>query len=470
MARGMKPYYFNMVIWGERYRRYLADYCLPSLLSPGNIPALGDLTSSRFLIATTKEDWAEIQKEPILDRLAAHVRPEFVAIPPPPPGVSSCVHMGVGHKLVTTITAENRARGVFLTPDLLVSDGTLRTANQRAEAGAGVVLIAAYRFRDRPLLDLINATGRVRPGEPLCISSRELTDFGLRSLHSETECYEWQTSHFSDCPVACYWHVPGNGGIVLHAFSWAMLVLDYDHVGSHDTKTLDGWTIDGDYLFRNMRDLDRLALLTDSDDGMLVSWSPEPKKRPYWRDDLAKSAFFLGDLLKGIILDRTFHSAIYDPNKRALFFTPVRWHSGELDERWSRTEERALTTLLRSVKLSSEELNAANQVRGNHGLPPVHGDTPATRQIPLRLRASRRALLLSIRMQHAIVDVLRPVLTLIRRRREFARLGFELAELYLLIIPIRLTVPRIFGRARWLVIRKWLMQVRLAAYGRSLDW
>src|SRR5580704_9946579 len=35
-----RPFYFIVVLWGERFREYFLEYCAPSLLSPGNLPAL----------------------------------------------------------------------------------------------------------------------------------------------------------------------------------------------------------------------------------------------------------------------------------------------------------------------------------------------------------------------------------------------------------------------------------------------
>ena len=31
-----RGFYFIVVLWGERFRDYFLEYCLPSLLSPGN--------------------------------------------------------------------------------------------------------------------------------------------------------------------------------------------------------------------------------------------------------------------------------------------------------------------------------------------------------------------------------------------------------------------------------------------------
>ena len=35
-----RPFYFIVVLWGERFRNYFLDFALASALSPGNIPAL----------------------------------------------------------------------------------------------------------------------------------------------------------------------------------------------------------------------------------------------------------------------------------------------------------------------------------------------------------------------------------------------------------------------------------------------
>lgn len=458
----MRPYYFNVVVWGETYRRYLVDYCLPSLLAPGNIPALRDLRGSRLLVATTRDDWDALRSEPTFERVASYVEPELLEIPPRPPDVPNCVHMGLGHRLITMRAAQDKARGVFLTPDLLVSDGTLATAEARAEAGAAAVLIAAYRFRDDPLLRLVQEGG-IRPAEPLALSGRRLAEIGLASLHSETQCYEWASPFFSPFPVACYWRVRKGDGILLHAFSWAMLLFDYGWVGTHDTRTLDdGWTIDGDYLHRNLSDLDRIALITDSDDGMLVSWAPEPRKKPYKVRDLFKNIGLFGDVLRGETLQKTFHDKAYDPMKRALFFVPVRWHAGDLGPAWRSAERRALDLLRSCLTLSREQVEAADRVRSKHGLPALEAATGTSWGMPqgASLDLLDRAWVRLWRMLWWFSEAL-------RRRTEYARLAYELSERWFIVIPLRVVVPRMIGRRRWENFKGKLLRLRYGMDARS---
>jgi hypothetical protein len=35
-----REFYFIVVLWGERFRTYFLEYCVPSLLSAKNIPSL----------------------------------------------------------------------------------------------------------------------------------------------------------------------------------------------------------------------------------------------------------------------------------------------------------------------------------------------------------------------------------------------------------------------------------------------
>ena len=81
-----RPFYFIVVLWGERFRRYFLDLCLPTLLSPGNLPTLATAQRSKFLIFTYSDDIAAIKLAPIFALLEKYVDPVFLEIPPCPIG------------------------------------------------------------------------------------------------------------------------------------------------------------------------------------------------------------------------------------------------------------------------------------------------------------------------------------------------------------------------------------------------
>ena len=350
---GLRPFYFVVVFWGERFRNYLVDFCIPSLLSPHNIPVLPPGGRDKFIFCTTADDWHALAGTKIFGLLKEHIEPYFIEIPPAPSDRSGCEHMGIGHKLAAQMAYRDKVYGVFLTPDLMVSDGTVRALQLHARAGYKVVLTAALRFGEEPLFENLKAMGVIQEkhecsesGSPLVITGRQMVAAGLGSFHSETQRYEWDASYFSNFPVACWWRVPEENGIVLHSLSWAPFLCDYGMVEGHDTSALDTWTMDGDYVYRNFGNSETAYyVVRDSDEMMLVSWAPLSDRPQSLALNPLKRLPVIGNVLKGGILRATMLSVVFDSLKLRIFFQPVRWHSRELTARWKETEARAAQVL-----------------------------------------------------------------------------------------------------------------------------
>lgn len=344
----LRPFYFNVVLWGKRFRDYFLDLCLPSLLSPGNIPALENKAGSKFLIAAPRDDWDAMRTTAIWRRLEREIEPVLLEIPYPAPGVSGCQHMGVGHILATERAFQDRAYFLALTPDLFVSDGSIANVQRHAREGKAIVLVAALRFAEEPLLDELRRRGRFDParppqatGEPLVLPPREMTAMALRSLHSESRSYVWDEPFGATLLPLCLWRVGGDEGMIVHSFSWAPFLLDYGVVKDHDTSALQNWTFDGDYVHRNFAGTDRVHVVEDSDEIMMVSWSPLAYQPFSTRPRLGWSRPALRRFLKSSILEATYHGDIMDPFKRNLFPHAVTWHSGEVGRDYERTKRLA---------------------------------------------------------------------------------------------------------------------------------
>jgi hypothetical protein len=356
-----RPFYFVLVLWGERFRNYFLDLCLPTLLSPGNLPALATRPRGKFLICTRPEDWAAIKASPIFQILQRHVDPVYIEIPPCPSGVSGCVHMGIGHRRGCELAYEAKAYPFVLTPDSIFSDGTIARLQELALAGVQLALVPALRFAEEPLFDELRQTGisplgRAGLAEPIAIGNRDLARMALASMHSETRTYEWDAPYFHRMPSAAWWRVPGEDGIVVHCLSWAPLLFDFTAVPEHDTSVFDDWTFDGDYIYKNLGNIKRIHLVLDSDEIFMASWAPL-SDRPH---DLAPQrllqAPFLGGLLKKQRFNAAFYGGVFDPLKQSIFFEPARWHARPVNEKWVAVEQRALATLMSCVAPPKESM------------------------------------------------------------------------------------------------------------------
>jgi hypothetical protein len=356
VSHPLRPFYFTVVFWGSVYREYFTDLLLASLLSPNNIPALNKSRRNKFLIVTTREDWQALQGQPMFERLRQYLEPEWIEMPFPQSHELKMLVMSRGHKQVATRAFEDQAYGVFVTPDLILSDGSVAAMERLAEAGKKVVLSVAIRFRHETLLAEMDSEGYLKPGEPMAISSRDLMRLALGNLHSETLRYEFDASYFADCPVSLYWWVPDGSGMIIYSFSWAPLIVDYGALQDHDTRTFEDWTLDGDYIYRNFPDHENVYVVTDSDEIALVSFTKEadlhfdlvPKSQMQY-GELFSTAYKIG------LIRSLWKSSVMDPLKRAIFAKPVYLHSAEVDENWSKKRLDTDVLIEKSLRPSTLE-------------------------------------------------------------------------------------------------------------------
>jgi len=361
-----RSFYFIIVMWGARYRDYFLEYCLPTLLAPGNLPALATTRPSKFLIATTLKDWRELSNTAAFRKMQQYVEAVHIDIPICPPDRSGCQHMNIGHQLACAMAYRDKALGVVLTPDSMISDGTVARLQQLAYAGVELVVVAALRFGEEPFFNHLTAMGliparrRSESAAPLIMSGQQMACAAVNSFHPETLSYEWGAPFLFSIIPAAWWRVPGEDGIVLHSLSWAPLLLDYGAVSEHDTSTLEQWTIDGDYLFKNLGRNKKVYVIQDSDEMFLASWTPMAESADVFRPIRFFQTPFgkmIHGQLKLLQFGSSFYSDTFDPLRRKFFFLPVRWHARPLNANWSVIEKRAAKTLLKSVAPSGKAAN-----------------------------------------------------------------------------------------------------------------
>ncbi len=348
-----RPFHFMIVLWGERFRNYFLEYCLPSLLAPGNIPALATSRPSKFLIATRPEDWAAMRETAIFRKLESYIEPVYLEIPPCPPGRAGVDHMGVGHKLACEMSFREQAYAVLAYPDCVFSDRVIEWMQRLAHGGKQLVVCPALRFGEEPLLlnlrsrGLIPRESRRDSGQPIALPARELACAAINGLHAETLSYEWDASYFGLMLAAVWWRVPDEDGMVLHSLNWSPLLLDFASLGNLSTSTLESWTIDGDFLGRNISPSAAIHVIEDSDEAFLASWAPMEEKlesigalgRLLFKDRT------LRELVRAAQLRRVYYGPYIDWLKRRLFLQTVRWHSRPLSEAWQPVERQAAKTL-----------------------------------------------------------------------------------------------------------------------------
>jgi hypothetical protein len=348
-----RPFYFIVALWGAEFRSFFINLLLPTLLAPGNIPSLVNGSGSRFLIATTRSDWIALQDAPLMAVLQSHIQVVAIDIPEVSPGDDKFVVMTRAHKLAADLAIEAKAFGIFLCPDTLLSDGTVRHLQDRAAAGAKVVLIAALRHDQEGFLADLYALPRYALNKPLVFSPRELMELSLCHLHPQVVRRDFDADEFAIVPGFCIWRAPDRSGLILHNTRWGPLLFSYGDLNVHHSASNyagEGHvSVDDDYVYRNYGTSDDIQVVTDSDEITYISLTSTR--------ELAKEATTAGSLSKRVCLRINAFSGIMDPLQWKLFRLHIRLHTGELTAAWRVKEAEIDEVLKKTIRNSPSPID-----------------------------------------------------------------------------------------------------------------
>lgn len=343
--------YLSVVFWGEEYRRYFLDYCLASLMAEGNIPAIKDKPNAKLLIATTAEDWRLLQTEIIFQAARALIAIEHILHEVPERILISekMAVMSRAHKLLAQRMFEERAHGVFIYPDMIAATNFIGKLDELARRGFKAVLYMNVRFANEGILDELRTTGQAQCGQPLSIAAPELVQLTIRHMHSEMARSEFVKQYRDYGTASFFWMVSPGADLLFHCGSWVPMLMDYSAIEQHDITTFDEWTVDGDYVAKNVSKIEDVYALRSSDELFMISFTPESRLsyslEPYspyklrWTRNALK-VFMANQYLYG--------QGILDPIKKELFRLPIRLRGGQATEqRWHNAEARAARIIRR---------------------------------------------------------------------------------------------------------------------------
>lgn len=308
----MKPFHVVTVVWGPEFRRVFLDVCVPNQLTPGNLGALP--AGSRYRVFTSEDDvdvleagLREVSGQMAVDLIAA---PELSAS-----DGTRFTRMTACHAQALRDAAEAGAALIFLSPDIVLSEGTLAAVVRRHDEGKRAVACTGLRVQREAFVEALRARGGTRGVPP-----RELVSLALAHLHPFTLAHMADGVPGSRRPIGVYWNVPGEG-ILARPFYMHPLMVDPPR---RDARP-DG-TIDQHYLVHACPARDQIHVVTDSDelavfemshvDAAVTETGPEPISR--WR--------------AATVLCRC------DAHQKTYWRVPIRLHVREVDVSWKAIE------------------------------------------------------------------------------------------------------------------------------------
>jgi hypothetical protein len=343
-----------VVFWGETHRNHFAKLLLPSLLAPGNIPAIQHISGSKLVLCTTRQDWDELEKVPLFVELKKFIEPILLEISFPAPAANKYLHSAHAFKRAVERCWEEGAYASFLVPDLILSDGTLAHARDLAASGILATLAPALRYNMEGCLSALSARGILVDDRPIVASERDLAAIALENLHSEMRRLEWGSPYFCRHPTSVWWRLPDRIGILLHTTSWLMLLVNFHALQELNAASLNLTAHDdrfiNDNFFRFLK-TEQLHLITDSDNAFLMSLTSEAEFTYYPLQSLRLNRIpVLGRLIKLWSLQLYMASSVFDPFRRWAVTIPTYLHTGPLPSTVSAKQTQTIKLLHRAIK------------------------------------------------------------------------------------------------------------------------
>ena len=196
-------------VWGYRFTNQFLEYCLPTLLAPGNIPALAQTLPCEFCLMASSADVPIIKENPAWLKLQS-ICPAKIEI------IDDLITDG-NHSTTITLayTRAVRASGqgmldtcfIILCADYLFADGSLSNVLKHMQSGISGLLAGNFQIVAEDALQSLRSkqdSARVE----LRLSARELVKIGIRYLHPATlaNVVNFGLSH-NDSPNRLFWRV-----------------------------------------------------------------------------------------------------------------------------------------------------------------------------------------------------------------------------------------------------------------------
>ena len=312
----MTPFHVTTVVWGREFCELFLDVCVPNQMTAGNLGALP--AGSRYRVFTSAEDRKFLQSSSALRAIGDRIPVDIIVEPLLSTSIGTqFTRMTACHATAIRDASESGAALIFLSPDIVLSEGTLAAVVRSRERGHRAVVCPGLRV-DR---DAFRAALASRGADPL--SSRELVSLALDHLHPFTRAHMIDGVPGARRPIGVYWDVPGDG-ILAHGLYLHPLMVDPSQPG-----VMPDGTIDQHYLFHACPNRADVHVASDSDefvvfemshiDAAVTETGPEPISA--WR--------------AARMLCRC------DPHQRTYWVMPLRLHAHDLGPAWRAVEKEA---------------------------------------------------------------------------------------------------------------------------------
>lgn len=328
----MKFHLIN-VVWGEAYTNFFLTICLPTQLSPGNLPAFRNSCQSTYKIYTTAKDAATITRHPSYLALSEVIDTEIKVFNVPDDYLRLYHHTLMTYCHNHAIVEANRDNSalIILCPDTAWSDRTFTNIIKISKTKKRVVAVPSLSVVTETFVpEFIEKFGS-SDRTSISISSRDLVKLSLAHLHPLMKSYTWENKGVSNIwPSYFHWDVDGTG-ILTRSFRMHPLMIDpvIKNVLAPDP-------IDSQYLSFACPNIDDFHVVDDSD--IIFVANIVKLNKEDWNQNILYNGKKSGVEESASWLKK-YQGTIVQPCHQLFFQHKVKIHSQPLSLKWAEVEK-----------------------------------------------------------------------------------------------------------------------------------
>lgn len=258
----MKGIYLVVPVWGTRHIEGWLRHSLPSLLSPGNLPALAKLLPVKMLLCTTRDDIPLLFGSPLVKALRDLIPVRAVPIADHTTQVTNFLYqmMNKCHNYGIAGAWQDDFGIIPGVADIIYADGALAEIGRQIAAGKRAALTQCPTVVEEDLdaLLVIYSAEIQRSELALTIPARTLVRITRDGLQAISRSQIWESEHFTVHPSMLYWPLCEHGFLMRSRHLYPAFFYP-------DRQAKITTIIDGTFLDEAISDLGTCAALDDSD-------------------------------------------------------------------------------------------------------------------------------------------------------------------------------------------------------------
>jgi hypothetical protein len=201
---------FVTVLWGDWHRNIFLDVNLPTMLSPGNLPALAAGVDCEYLVYTTSKDALQMTRNRVFQQLRSIVPVSLrLFLPSRTKNIFS-----LQHEIWQAATERARRHGAFILlmpPDVAWADGSFACLRAALEAGKRALFMTYPRVVSETIGPAMAEHFPLSAGQARTIAAKDMVALAVTHIHPLMAAYDRTAAHFPIHPEMILWPIEGDG-------------------------------------------------------------------------------------------------------------------------------------------------------------------------------------------------------------------------------------------------------------------